>query len=62
MMESISFKDLSIEEIHKEIDLIQSCISKMANNSFLIKGWLITLISIAVEEGLKTLGKMEIFR
>ena len=48
MMESISFKDLSIEEIHKEIDLIQSCISKMANNSFLIKGWLITLISIVV--------------
>ena len=27
------------EIIHKEIDLIQSCISRMANNSFLLKGW-----------------------
>lgn len=48
MMKSISIKDLSIEEIHKEIDLIQSCISKMASISFLIKGWLITLISVVV--------------
>lgn len=27
------------EELHKEIDLIQGCINRMANNSFLIKGW-----------------------
>lgn len=27
------------EELFKEIDLIQSCINRMANNSFLIKGW-----------------------
>lgn len=27
----------------KEIDLIQSCISRMAQNSFMVKGWLITL-------------------
>lgn len=27
------------EELFKEIDLIQGCINRMANNSFLIKGW-----------------------
>ncbi len=27
----------------KEIDLIQACITRMAQNSFMIKGWLITL-------------------
>lgn len=27
----------------KEIDLIQSCINRMAKNSFVVKGWLITL-------------------
>jgi len=32
------------EELHKEIDLIQSCITRMANNSFMLKGWLLTLI------------------
>ena len=32
--------------LHKEIDLIQSIISRMANNSFLLKGWLISLIAI----------------
>ncbi|MDV0443358.1 hypothetical protein [Methanorbis rubei] len=32
--------------LHKEIDLIQNCISRMAQNSFLIKGWSITLIVI----------------
>lgn len=32
--------------LHKEIDLIQNCISRMARNSFLIKGWSITLIVI----------------
>ena len=29
-----------------EIDLIQGCINRMAQNSFLIKGWLITLIAV----------------
>lgn len=33
--------------LHKEIDLIQSCISRMAHNSFLIKGWTITVVVIA---------------
>ena len=34
------------EIIHKEIDLIQSCISRMANNSFLLKGWAVSLIAV----------------
>jgi hypothetical protein len=34
------------ETLHKEIDLIQSIISRMANNSFLLKGWLVSLIAI----------------
>ncbi|MGL4863111.1 MAG: hypothetical protein ACRC4T_08335 [Cetobacterium sp.] len=32
------------EILHKEIDLIQNCIIRMASNSFLIKGWYFTLI------------------
>ena len=32
--------------LEKEIDLIQSCISRMAQNSFIIKGWLITLVTV----------------
>lgn len=32
--------------LHKEIDLIQSVINRMANNSFLLKGWLISLIAV----------------
>ena len=30
----------------KEIDLIQSCVNRMAQNSFTIKGWLITLATV----------------
>lgn len=33
------------EVIHKEIDLIQNCINRMAKNSFLIKGWALTVIT-----------------
>lgn len=32
------------EILHKEIDLIQGVINRMANNSFLLKGWTITII------------------
>lgn len=32
------------EIIHKEIDLIQGVINRMAQNSFLLKGWTITII------------------
>lgn len=34
--------------LHKEIDLIQSCITRMAKNSFLLKGWLISLIVVLI--------------
>lgn len=30
--------------LHKEIDLIQGVINRLANNSFLLKGWTVTLI------------------
>ena len=32
------------EILHKEIDLIQGVINRMANNSFLVKGWTIAII------------------
>ena len=36
------------ETLHKEIDLIQSVINRMANNSFLLKGWLISIIAVVL--------------
>ena len=39
-------KIISIEIIHKELDLIQSCITRMDNNSFILKGWLISLLVV----------------
>lgn len=39
-------EDLTI--LHKEIDLIQSCINHMAQNSFLIKGWTISIIVVVL--------------
>ena len=33
------------EELFKEIDLIQGCINRMANNSFLIKGWALSVFA-----------------
>lgn len=38
-------------DLHKELDLIQSVISRMANNSFLIKGWTMTLMSALIAFG-----------
>jgi len=32
--------------LNKEIDLIQGLIARMANNSFLLKGWCISLIAV----------------
>ncbi len=32
------------ERLHKEVDLIQGIISRMANNSFILKGWVITIV------------------
>lgn len=34
--------------LHKEIDLIQACITRMANNSFLLKGWTISIIAVVL--------------
>lgn len=34
--------------LHKEIDLIQSCITRMAQNSFMLKGWYISLVAILI--------------
>lgn len=33
------------EELFKEIDLIQNCINRMSQNSFLIKGWALTIFA-----------------
>lgn len=32
----------------KEIDLIQSCINRMAQNSFMVKGWAISLVAVVL--------------
>ena len=32
--------------LHKEIDLIEQCISRMSQHSFYLKGWTISLIVI----------------
>lgn len=34
------------EIMSKEIDLIQACINRMAKNSFVVKGWTITLVTV----------------
>lgn len=36
------------EVLKKEIDLIQDVIKRMANNSFLLKGWLVSIIVIVL--------------
>ncbi len=44
MQEDISLK----ESMLKEIDIIQGTIKRMAFNSFVIKGWAITLVVVAL--------------
>lgn len=34
--------------LEKEIDLVQSCINRMAQNSFVVKGWTITLVAVVL--------------
>jgi hypothetical protein len=34
--------------LHKEIDLIQGCITRMAQNSFIVKGWLISILAVSI--------------
>lgn len=39
---------MEIEELHKEIDLVQGCINRMAQNSFHIKGWTVTIFAVVL--------------
>ena len=48
MWRKMQNNNVSIEEFHKEIDLIQGCISRMAQNSFMIKGWAYMLVAVFV--------------
>lgn len=41
----MSRSNITTEEIHKEIDLIQSCINRMSKNSFSCKSWNLTLVA-----------------
>lgn len=41
-------ENVTVEELHKEIDLIQSCVSRMSNNSFYLKGWLVSVVAILI--------------
>lgn len=34
--------------LHKEIDLIQNCINRMANNSFILKGWVVSILAVVL--------------
>mgnify|MGYP006955433837 CR=1 FL=1 len=44
---SDSKRDLN-KVLLKEIDLIQACINRMAQNSFMIKGWTISLVAVVL--------------
>lgn len=50
-------KELVFEEIHKEIDLVQSCINRMAQNSFMIKGWAFAILAALVALTSDTISK-----
>lgn len=39
---------LKTEEIHKEIDLVQGCITRMNSCSFYVKGWFISLTTVII--------------
>jgi len=41
-------QEISSEVIHKELDLIQACITRMAQNSFIIKGWFVSLVAVSI--------------
>ena len=45
--------NVSTVEFHKEIDLIQACISRMAQNSFMIKGRAYMIIAALLRWQLK---------
>ena len=39
---------VTTEELHKELDLVQDCITRMAQNSFMIKRWAFTLVAALI--------------
>lgn len=41
----------SHEPFHKELDLIQAVVTRLAQNSFYVKGWSITLVSVVLALG-----------
>lgn len=41
-------KEITVDEMHKEIDLLQSCIDRMAKNSFMIKGWFVSIYAVVL--------------
>lgn len=48
-MSDVCTKDkISTEELHKEMDLIQTCVTRMADNSFRLKELYVSLIAIAL--------------
>lgn len=49
------------ERMHKELDLIQGVLTRMANNSFLLKGWLISLITVVLALTKDTLASGDTF-
>ena len=48
MNESVGNRDLDKDLRLKEIDLLQGCITRMAQNSFLIKGWTLSIVVAVV--------------
>lgn len=44
-----------LESLHKEIDLIQGVINRMAHNSFLLKGWMVSLVAVVLSLSKETL-------
>ncbi len=41
----MKLEGVKVENKIKYLELVQSIISRMANNSFMLKGWAVTLIS-----------------
>jgi hypothetical protein len=47
------------DTLHKELDLVQIVINRLANNSFLLKGWLIAIVSIILSVSKESVFKPE---
>lgn len=57
---SKEYEKIPTEELHKEIDLIQGCINRMANNSFLLKGWLVSIVAVIIALSPEELNKFTV--